>query len=199
MSERKADISAYKPKANLVYGMEHGSNPRQNALNFQLANDTKQNELNNTHGGGVRQRRTRRRLRNPLVRRLTVGGSQQLVVPSFPQTGPSISPISNTSNSVATNQTKLNAQVNACNDCYATNTCGQTPGCPQQGGSKKRPFAISEKRVKKSPFRTIKTLKKTLSRFRKGLKIGYSQKSSLRSMGLIPRSTGAYKLGNKYK
>lgn len=186
----------YSPKPNLVYGMEHGSNPRQNAMNYQLYQDSHQNDLNKTHGG----RRTRKN-RNKHTRRKHYkrGGSQKLVVPSFPEVGPQVSPISNTSNSVATNQTRLDAQVNACNDCYATNTCAQTPGCPQQGGARKKAYPISISRVRKSPFRSVENVKQTLRKYRQGKKIGYTQRSSLRSMGLIPRINGKYSLGNKYK
>lgn len=193
--------SPYAPKPNLVYGMEHGANPRQNAMNYQLYQDSQQNKLNKTHGGRRSRKNMRNRRRNTKRRHVKVGGSQKLVVPSFPQVGPQVSPISNTSNSVATNQTRLDAQVNACNDCYATNTCGQTPGCPQQGGTNRRrkAYSISTSRVKKSPFRNVASVKRTLRKYRKGKKIGYTQRSSLRSMGLIPRSNGKYLLGNKYK
>jgi len=191
-----ASESPYAPKPNLVYGMEHGSNPRQNAMNYQLYQDDEQNKLNKTHGGS----RSRRHMKRPTKKRHNKrGGSQKLVVPSFPQVGPQVSPISNTSNSVATNQTRLDAQVNACNDCYATNTCAQTPGCPQQGGARKKAYTISKSRVRKSPFRDIASVKKTLRRYKQGKKIGYTQRSSLRSMGLIPRVNGQYLLGNKYK
>lgn len=200
MSGRKSTAADYQPASNLVYGLEHGSNPRQNAMNYQFESDSKQNKLNNTHGGAKRKdkRQTRRHKRQRL-NHVFKGGAQTLVVPSFQQAGPAISPINNTTNSVATNQAKLDAQVNACNDCYATGTCASTPGCPQQGGKKMRPYSISSRRVMKSPFRNIKTLKKTLTKHRKGKKIGYTQRSSLRSMGLIPRANGKYQLGNKYK
>lgn len=196
--------SAYAPKPNLVYGMEHGSNPRQNAMNYQLYQDDEQNNLNKTHGGRrIRKHRSSRKSTKRLTmrkrRHTKKGGSQQLTVPSFPSVGPQVSPITNTSNSVATNQAKLDAQVNACNDCYATNTCGQTPGCPQQGGSRRKPYSISTMRVKKSPFRNLASVKKTLRKYKQGRKIGYTQRSSLRSMGLIPRVDGNYVLGSKYK
>jgi hypothetical protein len=188
--------TAYAPKPNLVYGMEHGSNPRQNAMNYQLSQDAEQNQLNKTHGGRRGRKSLKKRTRRSRNKR---GGSQKLVVPSFPTVGPAVSPISNTSNSVATNQTRLDAQVNACNDCYATNTCASTPGCPQQGGTRRKAYAISTRRVSKSPFKSVSSVKKTLRRYKKGQKIGYTQRSSLRSMGLIPRANGGFLLGHKYK
>jgi len=205
MSNNTTEAS-YGPKPNLVFGMEHGSNPRQNAMNYQLYQNDEQNNLNKTHGGRrMRKHRpgkktkTMKRLTRTRRRQVKKGGSKQLTVPSFPQVGPQVSPISNTSNSVATNQAKLDAQVNACNDCYATNTCGQTPGCPQQGGSRRKAYTISSIRVKKSPFKNNTSVKKTLRKFKKGRKIGYTQRSSLRSMGLIPRVNGKFVLGAKYK
>lgn len=204
------------------------SSSRQNALKYQLENDAKQNALINDNasssnqgggrhfsgknrklgkGKGKRNRagkRTEKKSGKRMEKRMKMGGQvapaagSELEVPSFPSAGPSISPINATSSSVATNQIALNAKVAACNDCYATGTCDQTMGCPQQGGKHKSPYSISQRRVKLSPFKTVNSVKKTLKAHKSGRKIGFTQRSSLRSMGLIPRSDGLYKLGQKY-
>ena len=62
-----------------------------------------------------------------------------------------------------------------------------------------RPFLLQTKRVKKSPFRTTVKAKRALSASRRGAPIGFTARSSLKSMGLIPRSSGCFELGGKYK
>lgn len=187
---------------NQLYGYENGgANPRQNALLYQQQNDAEQAAIS-ALAGGRRKRRTR-------SRRGGQAAGTEMEVPSFVQVGPATSPLNPTSASVAGNQAALDAQVAACNDCYATGTCDQTIGCPQQGGrrtrrrtkaksGKTRPYKLSSRRVKKSPFRTLASARKTLKAYRAGRKIGFTQKSSLRSMGLIKRSDGRYALGTKY-
>ena len=64
---------------------------------------------------------------------------------------------------------------------------------------KKTPFKMNEKAVKKSPFRTIKSARFSLKKFKNNKSIGFTATSSLRSMGLIPRSNGCYLVGDKYK
>lgn len=61
-----------------------------------------------------------------------------------------------------------------------------------------RPFPIIQERVEKSPFKNTKTLKNVLMRYKAGETIGFTYISSLKSMGLIPRSNGDYQLGEKY-
>lgn len=159
-SPQPANANAYAPPQNLVFGYENGKNPRDNAMNYQLELAEEQSNLNNTHSGG-RSRRVRRSKRGKhgrvtakkgkkhnakrgnrkmrSARRHHKGGeSARVEVPSFPVVGPQVSPMTSTSNSVATNETLLTTNVNACNDCYATNTCGSTPGCPQSGGKSRR-------------------------------------------------------------
>lgn len=194
---------------NQVYGYENGAcSPRQNALLYQQQNDAEQTSIISPSGGG-RRRYSRRR--SGYKKRGGQAAGTEMVVPSFVQQGPATSPINSTSASIATNQTALDAKVAACNDCYATGTCDQTMGCPQQGGRKTRrhrrrgkgavrtkPFALSSRRVKLSPFRSEASVKNTLKAHRSGRKIGFTQKSSLRSMGLIKRKDGKYALGPKY-
>ena len=61
-----------------------------------------------------------------------------------------------------------------------------------------KPFPIKQERVEKSPFKDIKKLKCVLTRYKAGENIGFTYISSLKSMGLIPRSSGVYQLGKKY-
>jgi hypothetical protein len=60
------------------------------------------------------------------------------------------------------------------------------------------PYAVSSSRAKKSPFRSPQKVKEALRKYKKGEKIGFTGVSSLKSMGLIPRSHGKYELGKKY-
>lgn len=200
---------------NQVYACPNagGGSARECALLYQQENDALQTEMISPTGGGRRRRsHSHRRHRRSYRKRGGQAAGAELIVPSFPQAGPATSPLNSTSASIATNQAALDAKVAACNDCYATGTCDQTMGCPQQGGRKTRrhrrknkggmirskPFALSSRRVKLSPFRSEASVKKTLKAHRAGRKIGFTQKSSLRSMGLIKRKNGKYVLGSKY-
>jgi hypothetical protein len=62
----------------------------------------------------------------------------------------------------------------------------------------KKPFAINKKRASMSPMKTVNSVTRAKKNFEKGLSIGFTKVSSLKSMGLIPRSSGCYMLGNKY-
>ena len=65
----------------------------------------------------------------------------------------------------------------------------------------KSPFPIKESRVKISPFRgNVSSVKEAIGLYKKGGQsaIGFTKTSSLKSMGLVPRSTGLYVLGDKY-
>lgn len=62
-----------------------------------------------------------------------------------------------------------------------------------------RPYPITEQRIQKSPFRTIEAVKKYLALYKSGRPIGFTRVSSLKSLGLIPRSDGRYMLGIKYR
>jgi len=211
MSSEEAE-QQYGTIPNQVYGCPNGSgSARECALLYQQENDALQTEMISPTGGGRRKHHGRRR---SYRKRGGQAAGVELEVPSFPQAGPATSPLNSTSASIATNQASLDAKVAACNDCYATGTCDQTMGCPQQGGRKTRrtrrqrrknggtarskPFALSSRRVKLSPFRSGASVRKTLKAHRAGRKIGFTQKSSLRSMGLIKRKNGKYILGSKY-
>uniref|UniRef100_A0A6C0KLS5 Uncharacterized protein n=1 Tax=viral metagenome TaxID=1070528 RepID=A0A6C0KLS5_9ZZZZ len=60
-------------------------------------------------------------------------------------------------------------------------------------------IAWSTRRVMKSPFRTLERAKAAERKFHQGKPIGFTARSSLKSMGRIPRATGSYELGDKYK
>ena len=59
-------------------------------------------------------------------------------------------------------------------------------------------FAWNPDFVKKSPFRTLKRAKDALRSYKNGKSIGFTARSSLKSMGILPRSSGCYELGQKY-
>lgn len=215
MNEETTNNTMYAAEPNLVYGYSQpgAGSARKNALLYQLDNDATQAELAASGGGRRRKSRRhhtkRRHMSSRKSRRYHKKGGQQagteMEVPSFTQVGPATSPLNSTSASVAANQAALDAKVSACNDCYATGTCDTSMGCPQQGGRKKRsmrsrhrPFAMTRRNVTKSPFKTKASVRKTLKAYNSGRRIGFTQRSSLRSMGLIPRNDGSYRLGNKY-
>ena len=62
-----------------------------------------------------------------------------------------------------------------------------------------KPFKQNENAAKRSPFRSLNSVKKSLKKFKQKKSIGFTPTSSLRSMGLIPRSSGCYEVGDKYK
>jgi hypothetical protein len=62
-----------------------------------------------------------------------------------------------------------------------------------------RPFPINGSRVRKSPLKTPTKTKKALSDYKKGKSIGFTYVSSLKAMGLLPRSNGKYEISAKYK
>jgi hypothetical protein len=63
----------------------------------------------------------------------------------------------------------------------------------------KKPFAINKKRASMSPMKTVNRVTRAKKNFEKGTpSLGFTKVSSLKSMGLIPRSSGCYMLGNKY-
>ena len=61
------------------------------------------------------------------------------------------------------------------------------------------PFAWQTRRVSKSPFRTLQRAKQAEAAFRRQRPIGFTATSSLKSMGRIPRSSGCFQLGSKYR
>ena len=62
----------------------------------------------------------------------------------------------------------------------------------------KKPFAVNKKRASMSPMKTVKSVTQAVKNFQKGTSIGFTKVSSLKSMGILPRSSGCYTLGNKY-
>lgn len=65
----------------------------------------------------------------------------------------------------------------------------------------KTPFPIKASRVNISPFRgNISAVREAIRIYnKKGQSgIGFTKTSSLKSMGLVPRSSGLYVLGDKY-
>ena len=64
---------------------------------------------------------------------------------------------------------------------------------------RRTPYPIRAKSVKRSPLRTTVRVRKAERDFRAGRSIGFTARSSLKSMGRIPRSNGCYVLGNKYR
>ena len=63
---------------------------------------------------------------------------------------------------------------------------------------KKTPYPVSPKHVKKSPLKTVAQTLKAKRNYKKGKSIGFTRRSSLKSMGLVPRADGCYRLGSKY-
>ena len=59
-------------------------------------------------------------------------------------------------------------------------------------------FPLDAKKVAKSPMKTLVLVLNTEKKFLKGLSVGFTRVSSLKSMGRIPRSNGCYTLGKKY-
>jgi hypothetical protein len=64
---------------------------------------------------------------------------------------------------------------------------------------KRRPYTLKQSRVRKSPFRTTQRVRSTLRALHRGAAIGFTARSSLKSMGLLPRADGrGFCLGDKY-
>lgn len=76
---------------------------------------------------------------------------------------------------------------------YALNRDMGNPIC------KTRPYGVNTRKVKRSPFRTVSRTKKTYKNYKNGKAVGFTARSSLKSMGLVPRSSGCYVLGEKYQ
>jgi hypothetical protein len=191
---------------NRVYGYEQGGSPRESAMLYQQKNEKEQAELSQQLGGRRRKHFSRsKRVKHMLRNRrrfFKYGGEGKVVVPSFAPSGPPVGPVDNNTLSADGNQALLQAKVDAKGDEVPQSGGRKTKSRrvrSAKNGGKKQPFAISAKRVKRSPFSSVSSVKKTLRAHKKGRKIGYTQKSSLRSMGLIKRSNGVYRLGDKYK
>ena len=64
---------------------------------------------------------------------------------------------------------------------------------------RKQAYTIRKSHAARSPLKTTKRVRATLKAHKAGRSIGFTARSSLKSMGLIPRSSGCYELGNKYR
>jgi hypothetical protein len=60
-------------------------------------------------------------------------------------------------------------------------------------------YDLNTRKVAKSPFRGTRRARAILKAHRAGKSVGFTARSSLKSMGLLPRSSGCYELGNKYR
>jgi hypothetical protein len=64
---------------------------------------------------------------------------------------------------------------------------------------KKKRYSWNTRKVKRSPFKTLQRAKNAERAFWTQQPIGFTARSSLKSMGIVPRSTGCYELGSKYR
>lgn len=199
----------FAPEPMVIGGYLPGAtNPRENAMLHQQNMIEQQNRMNTMLGGKRRPKKNRK-----WQKKGGNGGGdvpmagQQVEVPQFAPTGPPTGGMGATDISAMANQLKMDAAVSAKYDTMGGGSRRKTSRRTNKSiksiksiksKCRKRCYAISSRRVKKSHFKTMTSLKKTLKAYKKGRKIGFTQKSSLRSMGLIPRSNGCYKLGSKY-
>ena len=63
---------------------------------------------------------------------------------------------------------------------------------------KRRAYTMKNSRVRRSPLKTKARVLATLKNYKAGRSVGFTATSSLKSMGLVPRSNGCYQLGPKY-
>jgi hypothetical protein len=138
--KRGGSVTSAKPFQ--MYALPEG------ASSFRDAAIINQNNMNNTqqklisqHGGlkrNTRKYKTRkyntrkyntRKHNTRKHKKIYTKKGGSIVVPSFTQ-GSNVSPLNPTSLSITGNQTALQANANAANDCYATNSCppSQTGG-----------------------------------------------------------------------
>jgi len=61
-----------------------------------------------------------------------------------------------------------------------------------------KPYPLVAARVAKSPFKTLARTRKALAAYKAKKPVGFTARSSLKSMGLVPRANGTYTLGKKY-
>ena len=64
---------------------------------------------------------------------------------------------------------------------------------------KRSPYTIQARRVSLSRFCTVQDVRSALTEYKKGNSIGFSRKSSLVAMGLLPRSDGYFRVSTKYQ
>ena len=61
-----------------------------------------------------------------------------------------------------------------------------------------KPYPLLLSRVAKSPFKNMARTRKALAAYKAKKPVGFTARSSLKSMGLVPRANGTYRLGKKY-
>ena len=64
---------------------------------------------------------------------------------------------------------------------------------------KKKRYSWNTRKVSRSPFKTLNRAKDAERAFWKNQPLGFTARSSLKSMGIVPRFTGCYELGSKYR
>jgi hypothetical protein len=62
-----------------------------------------------------------------------------------------------------------------------------------------KPYPVSEKFATHSKLQTVTKVRFYLKKYKEKAPVGFSIIASLKSMGLIPRSDGTYRLGDKYQ
>jgi hypothetical protein len=136
-----------------TYGFEYGTDAASNAIEFQKNINQTQLALNKTHGGsyGIPRGKT--------------------LVATFPQSGPTISPIGANSASVQTNTTSINSINDGYNDCYATNSCGII-------GGKKRNLTFRRRTIIGKTRKSRKNKNKSKSKSNKNKKKNKKNKSN---------------------
>jgi hypothetical protein len=63
---------------------------------------------------------------------------------------------------------------------------------------KRTPYLIQARRAAKSPYGSTRRVRAVYAKYKAGQSVGFTARSSLKSMGLVPRADGCYVLGNKY-
>ena len=70
----------------------------------------------------------------------------------------------------------------------------------KENNEKNTPYRVCKLFAEHSPMKNIKTVRFYLEKYKKDKSsVGFTITSSLKSMGLIPRSNGKYMLGKKYQ
>jgi hypothetical protein len=69
----------------------------------------------------------------------------------------------------------------------------------RRNACRKQKYAWDTRRVARSPFRTLEKAKAVERTYVAGKSVGFTARSSLKSQGRIPRASGCYELGGKYR
>jgi len=70
--------------------------------------------------------------------------------------------------------------------------------CRMKNTCRRRPYTMKNSCVRRSPLKTKARVRSTLKNYKARKSVGFTATSSLKSMGLVPRSNGCYRLGSKY-